>query len=188
VRINLLATVIAILCVSGVVSAQPHDGLRFDDRIRITYAAEKISEADDHHRVQVVGWIARVDERTVMLVGDAGKPIAVPRSRIAVIERSNGMLSPDQSRRFGAIAGGVIGAVAANATANDCSPGFTVFIPHPMNCAYTFRDRTPYGVAIGGLTGALLGRYAVPSRPWSTVSLRALDELLAGKDGSSWRD
>jgi hypothetical protein len=131
--------------------AKQAGGLEMDDRVRIL-------TQDPPERI--VGLLVRVDEHTVTLVGEKGSPVAVPRSRIALIERSAGEPSRAGRATFGAIAGALGGAYLSDA----------LFCKNTVEeaCGVAFVSAHLFGL-IGGVAGAT----SVGPELWTPVTLDA---------------
>jgi hypothetical protein len=138
---------------------------QLDERVRITFSAPDSP-------TQVIGTIVRVDDQTISYVRESGgRPVTVPRSSVAMIERSNGERSRGRATTIGAVVG-VAGGLALGGLMNPsprCSQVYDSCGGEEVRAHYQLFFSSLLGV-LGGLSGAR----SVRPEEWIPVPLSSL--------------
>ena len=133
-----------------------------DSRIRLTLKQP--------YAPQVIGVIERVDAETLTLIPDGRQSMTVTLTDIARVEREVGKGSRGRQAFFGTLIGMVAGYTVSKVVYNACgqSSGLCELgnIPHRF-----------YSISAGGVSGGLIGAFAISTQRWKTVTL---SEVAAG--------
>lgn len=135
------------------------DKSRADERVRITLPARR----------SIVGWVERIDGRTLTLTPQRGPAVTVPLDEIARIERPNGKRSRGKSAFAGLLIGTAGGVGVALVSTMGCRED-----PHELlGCDF---DRAAGSIFLGGIgsvAGVVTG-LLIPTQRWTTVPLSSL--------------
>jgi len=148
---------VLVMAVGATGAAQEMPSLREGARVRLL--------ARDLYPEPLIGTVVEIDDETLSLrLGDRETPALVPREAITRLEVSAGRKSRGRGALFGAVIGGLVGAIALAATPEpSCGP-------NPWSCIGVSKgEAAPAVIGLGAGVGALVGLAITPGEKWTVV-------------------